>query len=82
MEDKYILATREMMMWHYEKLYPYLNSKYNIVDCCHSSANMDKKSNSIGTFFFGDISKELEVELREFGFDVSYRNKKIKVSKW
>ena len=80
MANNYILATREMLIYHYNYLYQYLNSKYHIVDCCHSSANLDKKSNSIGTFFFGDISKELEVELREFGFDIAYRDKKIKVS--
>lgn len=80
MSDKYILATRHMILWQYKHTEKYLRYKYQLLDCSHSSANMDKKSDSIAKFLFGDITKELEVELKEFGMEVLYRDKKVRLS--
>ena len=80
-KTKYILATREMMLWHYNGyILPYFKSKYSLEDFVHSSANMDKKSNSVGSFLFSDVTDELEEELKSFGFDIAYREKRIRLS--
>ena len=77
--SKYILATREMLLYHFDYIEPYLRMKYNLLDSVHSSANMDKKSVSMGQFLFENITKELEIELKNFGFDIMYKDKKVKI---
>lgn len=79
MADKYLLASREMNLWHYDRLQSYFASRFNLVDCSHSSANMDKKSVSMGYFLFADIDKELEKVMSEHGMEVDIKNKKIKL---
>ena len=77
----YHLATRQnIISWHYHKLLPYLKLNFTVVDCCHSSAKMDKKSNSIAQFLFADLTKSQELELKELGFELALKQKKIKLT--
>ena len=79
MSEKYILATRHMMLWHFQRIDPYLRYKYTVLQSVHSSANMEKKSTSTAQFLFGDITKELEAELKEFQFEVLYKDRLINI---
>ena len=75
----FILATREDLSWHFDYIDKYLRMKYHVIDSIHTGGNSDKKSNSKSQFFFGDITEELKVELKEFGFDVMVKDKKMKL---
>ena len=77
----YILATRQTLMWHYNYLLPYFKSKYKVIDCDHSSGNLEKKADPLARFLFEvEDEKELTTELNEFGMDWNV-SKRIKLSK-
>ena len=79
MSKKFIIAVKKEFEWHYGKLYPYLNLKYDLIDSCHTNGKESKKSESFSQFLFANPTKELEVELSELGMEWEYRTKMVKL---
>ena len=75
----YTFAQKPSMLWHYNHYKPYLEDKYEVIDCIHTSENMDSKTEPMSKFLFNGYTSELEKELHELGFEVVKKDKKIKL---
>ena len=74
MAEKYLLAKRNEMTWHYNYMAKYLGITYGLVDSIHFTGNEDRKSNSESQYLFAEPTKELE-----FGMELFYKDRRIKL---
>ena len=79
MAEKYLLAKRSEMAWHYNYMAKYLGITYDLVDSIHFTGNEERKSNSESQNLFAEPTKELEFELREFGMEIFYKDRRVKL---